>query len=381
MGDMSELTSGLVLGNETWRLGAFALAILVALVAGKIGRILLTRLADRLEKQGRSLSAATLLAVSRVVVVTMFAVGLRVGIAFLRIGEGLEELLATVIEILMTVVIGFALYQIAEVVNVALTRYTAKTESTMDDMLAPLVRTTLRITVIVLTLLQVVQTLTGNPLTSILAGLGVGGLAIALAAQETVKHFFGSIVLFTDKPFQVGERIVVDSFDGTVEEVGFRSTRIRTLEGHLVTVPNGDLANKAIRNIGRRPNIRHIYNIGITYDTPPEKVEQAVAILRELLDNHEGMDPELPPKVYFNNYESHYLNLFAIFWYHPPDWWAYNEFLQKLNFEILKRFNAEGIDFAFPTQTLHLAGDPSRPLTVGVAPPSLPDQRPGSVPE
>ena len=158
---------------------------------------------------------------------------------------------------------------------------------------------------------------------------------------------------------------MVDGHDGPVEEVGLRSTKIRTLEGHLVTVPNGQLANRTIQNIGQRPHIRRIANLTITYDTLPEKIERAIEIVKELLDNHEGMHEDFPPRVFFNELNADSLNIMAIYWYHPPNYWDYMAFTERFNQEVFRRFNEEGIDFAFPTQTLYLAGDPSRPLNVG----------------
>lgn len=144
-------------------------------------------------------------------------------------------------------------------------------------------------------------------------------MAIALAAQDTVKNFFGSVVLFVDKPFEIGDRISVDGHDEPVEEVGLRSTKIRTLDGHLVTVPNGTLANQTIQNIGKCPYIRRIANLTITYDTPPEKIDRALEIVKETLDNHKGMHEDLPPRIYFNDLNSDSLNLMVIYWYHPPN--------------------------------------------------------------
>ena len=237
-----------------------------------------------------------------------------------------------------------------------------KTESKLDDMMAPLVKKSLRITVVILVLVQIAQILSDKPITSIIAGLGIGGLAIALAAQDSIKNFFGSIVLFADKPFEIGDRVIIDGHDGPVEEVGLRSTKIRTLDGHLVTIPNGELANKSIHNIGKRPYIRQVTNITITYDTPPDKIDRALEILKELLDNHEGMSEEFPPRVFFNAFNADSLNIIVYYWYHPPNYWDYAAFNEKFNKEIFTRFNEEGIDFAFPTQTIYLAGDPSRPL-------------------
>ena len=224
----------------------------------------------------------------------------------------------------------------------------------------------LRATVIVLTIVQIAQILSGKEVTSILAGLGIGGLAFALAAQDTIKNFFGSLVLLSDRPFEVGERVIVDSTDGIIESVGMRSTRVRTLTGHLVTIPNGELANKSIENIAKRPHIRRLFNITVTYDTPPAKVQEAKEILEDILKDHEGMHADFPPRVYFNEFQDCALSFLCIYWYHPAAYWDFLAFGEKVNLQILERFNSAGIDFAFPTQTVHLAGDPSRPLEVGV---------------
>ena len=145
----------------------------------------------------------------------------------------------------------------------------------------------------------IAQSLSDKPVSALLAGLGLGGLAFALAAQDTIKNLFGSLVIFTDKPFGLGDRINYDGHDGVIEEVGLRSTRLRRLDGHQVTIPNGELANKSIHNIAKRPFIRRIFTLGVTYDTTPEKVSRAKEILEDILKDHEGMDPkgEMLPSV------------------------------------------------------------------------------------
>jgi len=160
----------------------------------------------------------------------------------------------------------------------------------------------------------------------------------------------------------VGQRITIDKYDGTVENVGFRSTRIRTLTGHLVTIPNEKLVNSSVENIGERPHIRWLTNIGITYDTPPEKVEKAVQIIREILENHEGMKEDFPPRVFFNGFNDWSLNIMVVVWYHPPNYWDYQAWLQNICLEIMRRFEAEDIDFAFPSQTIYMANDDKRQL-------------------
>jgi len=304
--------------------------------------------------------------VSRGAILLLAAAGISVGLQVFQLKAWVGEMSETLSSILLALGVGYFLYWLVDVPTSWFTRLAGKTETRLDDMLVPMVRKSLRVTVVILVLVQIAQILSDKPITSIIAGLGIGGLALALAAQDTVKNFFGSVVLFVDKPFEMGDRIVVDGQDGSVEEVGFRSTKIRTLDGHLVTVPNGQLANKMIRNIGKRPYIKRIANLTITYDTPPEKVDRAIKIVKEILDGHEGLHPDYPPRVYFSEFNADSLNIMVIYWYHPPDYWAYMEFAERFNKEVLHRFGEEGIEFAFPTQTLYLAGDQARPLTIGV---------------
>ena len=253
-------------------------------------------------------------------------------------------------------------YLFVNVVDARLALWARSTDSTIDDILVPLFGKTLRIFIIILAGIIVLQNLTGIKIGPLLASLGIGGLAVALAAKDSIANFFGTLTILFDKPFQVGERIVIDNYDGTVENVGFRSTRIRLLTGHLVTIPNEKLVNSGLENIGKRPNIRWLTNIGITYDTPTEKIEKAVAIVRELLADHEGMHPDFPPRVYFNGFNEWSLNIMVVAWYHPPEYWDFQEWVQRTCLEITRRFSAEGIDFAFPTRTLHLANDAKRQL-------------------
>ena len=348
--------------NAWWRIGAFFAVMLVGLLAGRVGRIALARSADHLDRRHRLVSGAFLHALARSAGLLAIALSFPLALAFLVIGENVVRLVRPVEAVFITLSIGFTFFQLTEVVHVWLKVQAGRTHNRMSDMLLPIVRTSLRITVVVLTLLQVIQLLTDKPLTSIIAGLGVGGLAVALAAQDTIKHFFGSIVLFTDKPFQVGDRIVVDNVDGSVEEVGFRSTRIRTLEGHLVTMPNGDLANKTVVNVSQRPHIRHRAIISLTYDTPPAKIRRAVEIISSVLEHHEGREEAFPPRVVFDELAASSLNILVMFWYHPADFWSYKRFVEDFNFSVIERLSAEGIDFAFPTQTVYLAGDTKRPL-------------------
>jgi MscS family membrane protein len=354
-----------IVGNKLWRILALFGIILIALLLGKIAKFVLQRSAKKFESQQRFLTATTLNAIGQGAVFLFAAAGISLGIASLELKAKVAEFFSTLSSILLSLAVGYMVYWLVDVPTKWLAKTAGKTESKLDDMLVPIIRKSLRVTVVVLLMVQIAQILSDKPLTSIIAGLGIGGLALALAAQDTVKNFFGSLVLFVDKPFEMGDRIVVDGHDGPVTEVGLRSTKIRTLEGHVVTVPNGELANKAIQNIGKRAHIRRIVDLTITYDTPSKKIDRALEIVKEILDDHEGMDNEFPPRVFFNEFNAASLNIRALYWYHPPNYWDFMAFSERFNKEVFRRFNEEGIDFAFPTQTLYLAGDPSRPLGVG----------------
>ena len=234
-----------------------------------------------------------------------------------------------------------------------------KTESKLDDMLVPVVGTALRVLVIIGGVIEVIHYLSGNTPTQIITALGVGGLAIGLAAQDTIKNFFGSIMLIVDKPFTLGDFIDMGSHSGVVEALGLRSTRIRTVDGHLVSVPNGDLANRAIRNVAERRNIRHAMTLGLEYSTPVAKIEEASTNLRELLDNHEGYDAAFPPRIHLEKLADYAVNLQVIYWYHPADYWKYMDFNQRLLLQILRRFETAGIRLAYPTQTVEVKNSPA----------------------
>ncbi len=344
------------LGLEVWRILALFLCIFGAWIMGRVGKWVMRSIAASLERRQRHYGAVTLQALSRSLVPLLLVLGLQLGLQFLVLNEIVRSVAATIVSILFALAAAYAIWRLVDVIDIWLNDVATRTPSKLDDMLAPIVCSSIRVTIVVLALVQIATIVSNKPPSAIIAGLGVGGLAIGLAAQDTIKNFFGSIMIFSDRPFELGDRIQAGSFDGTVESVGFRSTRVRTLDGHLVTVPNGELANQAILNVSQRPHLKQAINLGLTYDTPPDKVHEAIRLLQELLADHEGHDPAMPARVHFNAFTDSALNISITYWYHPADWWAFNEFNQRLNLEILSRFNGAGIEFAFPTQTIHLAG-------------------------
>jgi len=225
----------------------------------------------------------------------------------------------------------------------------------IDAQLVRLMSRLLGFTFAMVLLLQGGQHL-GIPLSSLLAGAGVAGAALALSAQDVLKNIFGSIMLIMDKPFIVGERIKVKKYDGVVEEVGLRSTKIRLLNGHQAIIPNEDMAKTDIENIGRRPFIRRVTEIPLPIDIAPAKAQKAVEILQALLVDHEGFNPDFPPRIWLNDFERDHLGLKMIYWYHPPDYWKYTEHADRVNRQILDAFESEGIVIALPAFTTRVEG-------------------------
>jgi MscS family membrane protein len=353
-------------GNEVWRFCLLFLFIFGAFLVGKGLKWSLGKSSTKLTKSSNPLLSALFFALAKSSTLLAVAIGTDIGLQLIKMTPQIRALFDIGTDSFLTVAFATLFYYLVKIPERFLKKIAAKDGSKLDKAIIPILTKTLHGLIILFAAVQLAQVLSKQPISSIIAGLGIGGLAIALAAQDTVKNFFGSLLILSDKPFEIGQRVVIDSHEGTIESIGVRSTRLRTLDGHLVTIPNGELANKAVRNVASRPHMKRTLNVTITYDTPVDKVLQGVNIIKELLDNHEGMRMEFPPRVFFNDLNSDSLNILVVYWYYPPDYWMFLAFNERFNFELLRRFNEAGIEFAFPTQTLYLAGDNNRPLTVGI---------------
>lgn len=219
----------------------------------------------------------------------------------------------------------------------------------------PLIKKTARMFTAVIGIVLVVQNL-GYSVSSLLAGLGIGGLAVALAAQDTLANLFGSVTIAADLPFKVGDHVKTGSHEGIVESVGMRSTRIRTFENTLVQIPNRSVASDAIENLSRREVRRVRQIISLVYDTSPEQMRGIVADIRALLERHTGVAP-LAPAVYFQDFGACSLDVLVVYHTKAVDFPTHAAVRQDLNLEIMGIVKRNGSAFAFPTQTVQVAGD------------------------
>lgn len=296
-----------------------------------------------------------------------FVILLHVGMEMYAWPEALARFLSAALKIIVACSIAYVLLKTVDaLVGFWRERTTTPENEQFGRQLLPLIGKTLKVFVVVVIALVTSQNV-GLNVTGLIASLSIGGLALGLAAQDTLANLFGAVSVLVDRPFQVGDRIQLDSIDGTVESIGFRSTRVRNLDGYLVTIPNKTMGNATITNVARRPNIKTVMNVGVTYDTPAEKVQRALVILEEVLRPHPKTADLI---ISFNKFESSSLNILVVHWWNSTDFREYLAGFQFLNLEIKRRFDAEGINFAFPTQTVYLKQDSAWHLQSPVGPQS-----------
>jgi len=327
----------------TWVILAFGVAaFLDFLLANKLRKLTARTKTDLDEKLLEVLRGPVKAAV--------FLVMLNVGIRMFQWPEWAEMILAT----LFTVAIaGIITYLILKLVDLLLGYVRSKFfagDADLSKLLLPILGRSVKVFIIVIAALTTAQYL-GLPITSVIAGLGIGGIAVALAAQNTLANVFGTITILADRPFRAGERVQIDKYDGTVESIGLRSTRIRTLEGHVVTVPNKMVADSAINNVSLRPTIRQLITISLTYDTKPQKMQEAITTLREIFQKHPLTHDAW---IYWKDYAASSLDIFVVYWCKSTVFKEFLQAMEEINLEIKRRFDAAGLDFAFPTQTIHL---------------------------
>ena len=270
----------------------------------------------------------------------------------------------------------------------------SRTRTKFDDLLIPLVSRTLKVFVGCIGVVSFAEAF-NLPIAGLISGLGIGGVALAFAAKDTVANLFGSLTVLVDRPFEIGDWIITDGAEGSVETVGMRSTRVRTFYNSLITIPNSNLTTAVVDNMGRRRYRRIKTMLGLQYDTPPDKIEAFCEGVRELIRRHPYTRKDYY-HVYFNQFSASSLDVLLYCFIECPDWSIELREKQRLFLDILKLADALGVSFAFPTQTLHLhqeeAGGPppvplgDEPLTAGkrlaaevAGPVSTRENRPGGV--
>lgn len=189
----------------------------------------------------------------------------------------------------------------------------------------------------------------GFEITAVIAGLGIGGIAIALAAQAILGDLFSYFVIFFDRPFEIGDFIVIGEFRGNIEHIGIKTTRVRSLSGEQLVFGNSDLTNSRIQNFKRMDRRRVVFKLGVTYQTPPEKIEEAVKIVEQIIIDHPDVTYD---RGHFAGFSAFSLELEFVYFVLSNDYIQYMNIQQDVNYRVLREFEKKGIEFAYPTQTL-----------------------------
>jgi MscS family membrane protein len=292
------------------------------------------------------------------------------GILFLGLPLAFLRWFAILVEVVLIVTAALTAHRLVKVVTDVMEKRAQKTVSRYDDLLVPLIRSSLIVAVWIVAIIFLAETFQRD-LTGLFAGLGIGGLAFALAAQDTLGNLFGSLTVLLDRPFQVGDWVVVGSTEGTVEEVGFRSTRIRTFYNSRITLPNSKLTSAAIDNYGERQYRRWSTRLGIAYDTPPEKIDAFCEGIKELILHHPHTRKDYF-HVALNEFGASALEIMLYVFFVTPDWGDELKERHRLAVDIIRLARELGVEFAFPTQTLYMRQEPW-PATSAVSADDFPD--------
>ncbi len=214
----------------------------------------------------------------------------------------------------------------------------------------------IKVTIFILGFLLIIQEW-GINIGALITGLGIGGVAVALAAKDTIANFFGSIMILLDTPFKIGDWIQTPKLEGVVEDIGFRSTKVRTFAQALVSVPNSQLANDVIINWSKMGKRRITYKLGLKYNSPASKIKECLSNIREMLNNHPDIHKDTI-FVYFNDFTDSALEIFLYFFTFTTNWKKYLEVREDVNLKIKKIVEEAGLEFAFPSTSIYLEEQP-----------------------
>ncbi len=341
-----------VLLNGQWL--ALAALIFLGFLTERVLRLIIVGFLIRfLERKGVTISDTLHKRLLLPFGIIIFTVFWNLGVRLLELDDGILSWLLRGGQVIFTLGCVLASYQLVDYLCLYLEKKALESENKFDDILIPLIRKSSKTFVVAVGVIAIGDSLTLD-MKGLLAGMGIAGLGISLAAKDTISNLFGSLTVLLDRPFRIGDWVKIDdSIEGTVEEVGLRSCRIRTFYNSLITIPNGMLTNAHIDNMGMREFRRFSTTITVQYDTPVEKVEAFCQGIRNLI-----MDSPHTRKdyfhVYLNNLGAHSLDILLYVFFRTPEWADELNERHRLLLDILKLGEKMGVEFAFPTQTLHV---------------------------
>lgn len=347
-------------GFQVWQAVGLAVLIALAWLAGwVISMILLAIFRRFLSRWGHAKENAVPIKRAIRPLGLMLAFSLTVMFSgSLELPEDVHQTTVTILQMLITLFGVLAAFKLSDLLTLRMRLAAEATESALDDALVPLADKTIKFLIILTGFVIALQTL-GFNIAALLAGVSIGGLALAFAAQDTIKNVFGSAMIFIDRPFQIGDWITFEGGEGVVEEIGFRSTRLRTPANSLITVPNGRLADMTLDNLGLRTYRRYREIIGVQYDTPPDTVLAFMDGIREVIRKHpKTVNDEDRMQVHFYKFDASALSILMVMHFAVSSWPEELQAREEINVEVLRLAAQMNVAFAFPTQTLHIQSMP-----------------------
>ena len=337
-------------GNTIGQWALTLLIIIVTLMAGKLLYWITSKVARRITSRTKTkLDDIIIDMVEEPLVIALTVVGIWYGVNRLQLPEAVARWLTHGMQFMVVICVTWLIARLLDALyQEYLVPLAAKTETDLDDQLLPLLRKSTRLAVWSLGIIVALNN-AGYNVGALLAGLGIGGLALAMAAKDTVSNIFGGVTIFTDRPFVINDRVKVLGYDGVIKEIGLRSTRLETRAGRIVTIPNATFADRPVENVSLEPSRRIDVNLGLTYDTPPEKMREAIQILNQILDDNPDLEPDR--RISFNSFGDFAMNIYVRYFIKTgADIWGTRS---EVSFAILERFKEAGLEMAFPTQTIH----------------------------
>lgn len=329
-------------------------AVMTAFVVGRIVGIALRRIGRRLDVRGFPARAQVLGDLIGPVQLVIVALGLTVGLADLTMTGAARTFCAKTLLLIYTVAVLWFVYNLVDIIDLFARRYVLRRESFLDQHLAPLLRKSMRVLLVVVGTLYIIEAVFDRDIGAWLAGLGIAGLAVSLAAQDSLRNLFGSLTVLFDRPFAIGDRVIVGTYDGTVEEIGFRSTKLRTAAGHLITIPNLTIVNTSIENVSRRTAIRRAFTLTLAHDTSSQSLAKALDALRAVFAEDAIRGPIEPvldgqqqrPAVEFTEQTLDGLLVSITYFYALPDAAKYSAHAEQVNLRLRAALEAAGVKLA-----------------------------------
>lgn len=351
---LSQTFLGIGLGRYAAAFGVLVLALILRKVLAHLFARIVFPFASRTESRYDDLF---LEGIRKPAMLLVVIAGLFIGVQILQLPTeptDLRRFAFALLKALVTFDVAWALFNLVSLLDEWISKWVNRTESTLDDHLAPFVRKSLRAFIIFIAALMAIQNL-GYSISGLLASLGIGGLAVALAAKDTLANIFGSLMIILDRPFHIGDWIKAGDLEGTVEEVGFRSTKIRTFAKTLISVPNSVITNMAVDNLSRMPKRRIKLTVGVTYETTPGQMREAVKQIRQMLQSHAAVDQDFM-LVHFTDFGASSLDILVYCFTRTTVWAEYLQAREEVCTEIMDILAALGMEIAFPSRSLYLRG-------------------------